>query len=71
MSNNLGLISAASLNESAQFTLDEATSTFSSYPISGDLSGEFKIPKLAGATYENLSPESLQKFDNSAISKKY
>ena len=69
MSNNLGLISAASLNESAQFTLDEATSTFSSYPISGDLSGEFKIPKLAGATYENLSPESLQKFENSAIAK--
>ena len=69
MSNNLGLISAASLNESAKFTLDEATSTFSSYPISGDLSGEFKIPKLAGATYENSSPESLQKFDNSAIAK--
>jgi hypothetical protein len=27
MSNNLGLITAASLNESAQFNLDEATST--------------------------------------------
>ena len=69
MSNNLGLISAASLNESAQFTMDEAKSTFSSYPISGDLSGEFKIPKLAGTTYENLSPEPLQKFENSAIAK--
>ncbi|GAB4208900.1 MAG: hypothetical protein Fur006_68180 [Coleofasciculaceae cyanobacterium] len=69
MSNDLGLISAASLNESAQFNLDQAASTFSSHPISGNLNGEFKIRELAGATYENLSLESIQKFENSAIAK--
>jgi hypothetical protein len=46
MSNNLGLISAASLNESADFTLDEATSTARRY-LSAIASNEDFVTKVA------------------------
>ena len=46
MSNNLGLISAASINESAQFTLNQAKSTAQQY-LSQIASSEHFVTKFA------------------------
>lgn len=62
MSNNLGLINAASLNESADFTLDEATSTARRY-LSEIASGEDFITKIAiafGDSFDAAKAEGLR-----------
>src|SRR5919199_1497963 len=62
MSNNLGLISAASLHESAEFTLDEATSTARRY-LSAIASSEDFVTKVAiafGNDFDNQKLETLR-----------
>ncbi|HEY9819691.1 MAG TPA: M10 family metallopeptidase C-terminal domain-containing protein [Candidatus Sericytochromatia bacterium] len=62
MSNNLGLITAASLNESAQFNLDEATLTAQQY-LSTIASSEDFITKFAiafGGSFDAVKAEDLR-----------
>ncbi len=56
MSNNIGLISAASLNESAEFTLDEVKSTAQNY-LSTIAPSEDFVTKIAIAFGDNFDAD--------------
>ena len=59
MSNSLGLISAASINESAQFTLNEATSTAQQYLSQIAFSEDF-VTKFAIAFGESFDAAKVE-----------